>query len=257
MREAEPAAEGAGAKPAREHDATIQELALHEICAGGRVAGERILDVGAGKGWLAQELARRGARVTVLDLEARVAGRRIDAVVHHLDEPRLPFADAAFDVVVATEVFEHLRAPFLVLHHMVRVLKKGGRLVLSIPNYWNVRHRLRYLLSGNLQRVALDDRRVAAWYRRGYAPHLNALSWPTLKAVLTWEGCERFHLRSRRLLAWHQRLFFLPWLALIGAADRVASRERRARQLLDETNAPGVLLGAGQIVVTCTKTGRR
>ena len=47
------------------------------------------------------------------------------------DAHRLPFADAAFDAVVCTEVFEHLVDPPTAAGELVRILKPGGRLVLT------------------------------------------------------------------------------------------------------------------------------
>ena len=248
--------EGGQDEVAIEPEGSIQQRVLRELAALGDLRGKRVLDVGAGGGWLSAQLAAAGARVTVLDLEARPADPRIRAVVHNLDDPVLPFADQEFDAVVSTEVLEHLRAPFLVLRDLVRVLKKGGRLVLTIPNYWNVKYRLRYLLTGNFQRVAIDDRKRRAYYLRGYAPHINAIPYPILKSVLSWEGCEHFVLGHSRLMGWQQRLFFAPWLAAIRLFTWCGGARRRARQLLDETNSDSALLGARQVLIACTKTGR-
>ncbi len=238
-------------------EGSIQQVVLKEIGALGDLRGKSVLDVGAGTGWLSAQLAEAGAKVTVLDLEARPADARICAVVHHLDDPRLPFADAEFDVVVSTDVLEHLRAPFLVLRDLVRVLKKGGHLYLTIPNYWNLKYRLRYLLTGNFQRLKIDSREDRAFYLRGYAPHINAIPFPILKTVLFWEGCEHFVLRHKRLYAWHQRLCFAPWLLLIRGFTWLGGKRRRERQLLDATNGDSALLGSGQVMVGCTKTGRK
>ena len=49
------------------------------------------------------------------------------------DGRRLPFADGSFETVLATEVLEHVLAPADVLREMARVLKPGGRLLLTVP----------------------------------------------------------------------------------------------------------------------------
>jgi 2-polyprenyl-3-methyl-5-hydroxy-6-metoxy-1,4-benzoquinol methylase len=57
-------------------------------------------------------------------------------------------ADAAFDVVVSLEVIEHIVTAELLLSEMARVLKPGGTLVLSTPNFGFAKDRLKYLLGG-------------------------------------------------------------------------------------------------------------
>jgi 2-polyprenyl-3-methyl-5-hydroxy-6-metoxy-1,4-benzoquinol methylase len=99
--------------------------------------GARVLDVGCGAGLLLRELrARRRAAVTGLDFSRwaceRLRAEGFDAVESAL--PHIPFPDGAFDVVVATEVLEHLDHPERTLAQMARVAKPGGTLMVSVPN---------------------------------------------------------------------------------------------------------------------------
>lgn len=103
----------------------------------GDVAGRRILDAGCGSGPLSAALRDRGAEVTGFDVSAAMVelartrlGEDADLIVHDLADP-LPYADAAFDDVVASLVVHYLEdwtGPLAELH---RVLKPGGRLILS------------------------------------------------------------------------------------------------------------------------------
>ena len=47
------------------------------------------------------------------------------------DAQNLPFKDESFEVILCTEVLEHLKKPQLAVDEMKRVLKKGGKLILT------------------------------------------------------------------------------------------------------------------------------
>ncbi len=104
----------------------------------GDVDGHRVLDAGCGSGPLFAALRAKGAIVTGIDaspamikLARQRLGENADLHVADLSQP-LPFPDAAFDDVVVSLVLHYLqdwRAP---LTELRRVLKPGGRLLLSV-----------------------------------------------------------------------------------------------------------------------------
>ncbi|MEV4116035.1 class I SAM-dependent methyltransferase [Nonomuraea sp. NPDC049695] len=106
----------------------------------GDVAGRRILDAGCGSGPLSAALRDRGAVVTGIDASAgmlAIARRRLgdDADLHVVDvSDRLPFADGAFDDVVASLVLHYLEDWGPTLAEMRRVLRPGGRLIASVQH---------------------------------------------------------------------------------------------------------------------------
>lgn len=106
--------------------------------------GERVLDAGSGEGVAALLCARRGATAIALeqDEEACRLGQEIrvkegipaEAFKHcQGDLYSLPFADEHFDAVISLEVIEHMDDVRAYLRELKRVLKRGGRIVVSTP----------------------------------------------------------------------------------------------------------------------------
>lgn len=94
-----------------------------------------VLDAGAGHGRAFAYGYRDVARSVVgVDAEPGVAGNANVSVACRGDLARLPFADRAFDLILAKYVFEHLTEPLVVLRELRRVLKPGGQVVFHTPN---------------------------------------------------------------------------------------------------------------------------
>ena len=104
----------------------------------GEVSGLRILDAGCGSGPLAAALRDKGAVVSgfdasgaMVELARKRLGDDADVRVEDLGEP-LPFVDDEFDVVVASLVLHYLEDWSGPLAELRRVLKPGGRLIVSV-----------------------------------------------------------------------------------------------------------------------------
>jgi malonyl-CoA O-methyltransferase len=114
----------------------LEEPAVRELMGG--VAGRSVLDLGCGTGRHTLWLVDRGASAVALDAtpemlakaRAKLAGRPVSWVEHDLTT-RLPFADASFDAVLMGLVVEHVASLDPVFSEIARVLRPGGRFVLS------------------------------------------------------------------------------------------------------------------------------
>ena len=126
---------------ARENEASLlnafyERPAMLELA--GATAGRRILDIGCGSGPLMQEFIARGAAVTGFDASRNMIelardrlGPEADLHVADLGQP-LPFADDSFDDAVASLVLHYLEEWVGPLREIRRVLRPGGRLILSV-----------------------------------------------------------------------------------------------------------------------------
>ncbi len=112
--------------------------------------GNRVLDVGCRSGNLTKYYSADNKVVGVdvdrraLEIVRESLGLKAEWV--DVDSEALPFEDNSFDVVVCTEVMEHLRFPDNALAEIARVLRSGGRFIGSVPNAFRLRNRLRFLV---------------------------------------------------------------------------------------------------------------
>lgn len=110
----------------------------------------RVLDLGCGDGKTGKRLLDRGFKVNACDMdEVRFEFKgAIPFKPGNLNDP-LPYPDGTFDYVIFMEVIEHIYNPAFVIGEISRVLKKGGRLILSTPNILNLGSRCRFLVEGS------------------------------------------------------------------------------------------------------------
>jgi SAM-dependent methyltransferase len=113
--------------------------------------GDLVLDMGCGAGRHAFALARRGADVVALDMDAEeltgvwemLAAMRIENEIPpgsvtaaiRGNAYMLPFPDDTFDRIVAAEVLEHLPEDTVAMAELTRVLKPGGMIAVSVPRW--------------------------------------------------------------------------------------------------------------------------
>jgi len=108
-------------------------------------AGGSALDLGCASGGLLALLRPRAAHLAGLELSAtaaRAAAEVADEVVQGaLEDPGLPFAPGAFDLVVLADVLEHLADPAAALRRAVGWCRPGGAVLVSVPNvaHWSAR----------------------------------------------------------------------------------------------------------------------
>jgi ubiquinone/menaquinone biosynthesis C-methylase UbiE len=126
------------------------KLALVDrLVKGALTAGSKLLEIGCGAGNLLMQAVVRDSFPVALDLSMQAltfVRSRIEEAASGPDAPRgygcvqsigelLPLADNTFDGVILSEVIEHLPAPQVSILEAARVLRPGGRLLVTTPNY--------------------------------------------------------------------------------------------------------------------------
>jgi SAM-dependent methyltransferase len=183
----------------------------------------RILDLSCGDGHVLAALAARGFRVEGThyrtdDYIFSNPSPVLSSIPVHkgvdLSRP-LPFAAGTFDVVLATEVLEHLPALPPVVAEVARILKPGGCFVFTTPNLHRLANRVQFLLAGSLD---LCGARLG-WHVPPsdlYSTHFNPVYFPVFHTLLHHQqlALERLLIPSITPLD----LLLLPLYPLLAAA---------------------------------------
>jgi 2-polyprenyl-3-methyl-5-hydroxy-6-metoxy-1,4-benzoquinol methylase len=183
--------------------AAIERIILTENLRG------RVLDYGAGTGDLTRRLLalNRFESVSAADI-MRTGGDPgpVEWIEQDLNEP-LPGHDAAFDLVIAAEVIEHLENPRFMLREIFRLLRPGGTAIVTTPNNQSWRSLIALLFRGHY--VAFGD--------SSYPAHITALLARDLTRIFQEAGFPppAFHFTSeggvpgRPLITWQKISFGL------------------------------------------------
>jgi SAM-dependent methyltransferase len=227
-------------------------------------SGDRVLDLGCGFGRHAFEAYRRGAHVVAVDRSpeeveqvtamframaaAGEASAELTARAVRADLLSLPFPDGAFDVVMASEVLEHIPDDAQAMAEIARVVRPGGKVAVTVPRFWP--ERVCWALSREYHDVAgghvriyrgteLEDRLRTAGLEPSGSHHAHALHSP-----YWWLNCAlgKESLPSR---AYHQVLVWdimkKPWLT---RATEQALNPVLGKSLVVYADKPAVAAGA-------------
>jgi 2-polyprenyl-3-methyl-5-hydroxy-6-metoxy-1,4-benzoquinol methylase len=176
----------------------LEQAARHRGGADG--SGYSALDVGCGRGNLTAALARSGidSRGIDLDEDSIAAAERM-----HADLP-CGFAtadvadapDASYDLVVLSEVLEHLDDPSEMVRQLARVSRPGALVVITVPNGWCLEEILRRLAVRTTAGRALRRAMKPALLRSGHVqsenirdcPHIQFFTRGRLRSVFSSNG---------------------------------------------------------------------
>jgi SAM-dependent methyltransferase len=101
------------------------------------VAGRRLLEIGCARGTFLERAVRAGFDAVGVEVSpgaSKAAGERTGVSVFTGSLEEASFEDTSFDVICGWDVIEHVPHPGAFLNEIHRILKPGGRLLLSCPN---------------------------------------------------------------------------------------------------------------------------
>lgn len=253
---------GAVAIRALSHHATnrrILDLVLPLV-----VPGARVLDLGAGEGFLTQAIGDHVRQAHGADeasvLSACDVTPGIYRYPHVACDPiapgvALPYPDATFDVVISVEVVEHVQDQFHFCREILRVLKPGGTAIVTTPNILNLNARVRFLHWGFA--TLFDPLSLSSTDVVHTSGHIHPVSYYYLAYALLHAGAASVGVtydRTKRsaLLA---LVLFLPLLLAGNAGFRARLRRKRPqvarenRALLDAMNDWRMLTARSVVVI--------
>lgn len=154
-----------------------------------RKSGLRILDFGCGSGYLMGELQKMGCDTHGVDFEKEAVDYGSEAGVSNLTlgtGSKINYPDSSFDMVTAFDILEHIKDEKPSLGELSRVLKPGGKMIISVPAYqwlWGVQdevsHHFRRYTIKSLAKVIQGFPELNILRKTYY----NTLLFPAIAAV--------------------------------------------------------------------------
>lgn len=206
----------------------------------------KALDFPAGTGRLSWMLHNEGFAVTAADIgidsfrnpEIPIFQGDLDGV--------FPFDDAYFDYAFCIEGPEHVENMYHTFREFSRVLKKGGLMMMSYPNYSHLEARLRNVFYGILEPV--EPYTGVSHKNNG---HINRPAFALLKMALNYAGLEIESVVSAKTK--RSQLVLLPVALAIFLFTKIKGEKGRTKYWLHESNSWNVLMGGNSLIVSARK----
>jgi ubiquinone/menaquinone biosynthesis C-methylase UbiE len=211
----------------------------------------KVLDVPTGTGVLAARLRGMGFDVSCCDINASyfsVPELTID--IGDLNQS-VPYPDESFDYLICLEGIEHTENPSNAIREFHRILKKSGKVFLSIPNFLNIERRFRFLFTGSFSKIPSLEVVRNIWKGDISMAHLSPLGYSLLKFIMEYHGFRVLRLekdKRKRRMVW-----LLPFVWVIRLYGQFVSKKKKELYRLDETMRDEVILGGNTLIIVAEK----
>ena len=191
-----------------------------------------VLDIGCGNAWVADALTRADTSVISFDIASTNLKKALEKVPrgNHFavrgDVLNLPFRDDSFDAIISSEVIEHVPHLKGYLANIIRVLKPGGRAIITTP----YKEKIQYSLCIHCNRATPLHAHIHAFDEHSLDKLLAA--HPNVKLSYFTQGNKALvHLQTHGLL---RHLPFKAWKAVDGISNAIVNKPGRLIYLLDK-----------------------
>ncbi len=206
-----------------------------------------ILDIPTGLGALALVLHEMGFHVSCCDIDT--SQFRVPQL--HVDPGDLngtiPYGDGQFDFVCFLEAIEHTENPYNAVRELARVLKPGGTLILSTPNYLNIERRLKFLITGFFTKPMNRETFLGSCQGKTYGMHLSPIGYTLIRFALEHAGLTIKTITYDKKKP--KQLFLKPLVWLIRSYGRLWSERKRRQYWLSETSSSEILEGGNTLII--------
>jgi 2-polyprenyl-6-hydroxyphenyl methylase/3-demethylubiquinone-9 3-methyltransferase len=170
------------------------------------ITPNEILDVGCGTGLLAQALVEHGySNVTGVDWLPKEKVEYLKYLnsyyqVNLNEASEMPLPSKKYDLVICSDVLEHLENPASVIRQMAKFVNPEGVILITVPNAVNIFQRWRFLLTGNSTRYKTE--KPNGW------GHITFFTTNIMKSL-----AQRGGLKVKKIYGggcYHDGMWFLP-----------------------------------------------
>lgn len=213
----------------------------------------KVLDIPAGTGALSLKLKEMGFDVYCCDINKdNFELKRVPFKEGDMNK-RLPYDGDCFDYVVCLEGIEHTENPFNAIREFARLLRNGGKLILSFPNYLNIEKRIKFLITGSLTRPTNPLPFLQGSTVDLAMLHLSPITYTTLKFFLEVQGFSIVDIEIDRKKKKQRFLYPLVWL--IKLYTLFWPKRQQEKYWLKETLSPKIVMGGNTTIVIAQKQG--
>ena len=152
-----------------------------------------VLDIGAGKGADLSIAKNVSPDCCLYALECyqpnivHLKEQKVQVSSIDLEKESFPFENEYFDIIIANQILEHTKELFWIFHEITRILKRGGRLIIGVPNLASLHNRLLLLFGRQPSPMKSASAHIRGFTRSDLLHFVNSC-WPRGYNLIKWGG---------------------------------------------------------------------